>query len=67
MHKNDKSGVVNDEHLHYGTFVVPAGGAGVGCPPVDALIKSGFVDGGVQLLQQIVDDFEVDDQYLCDA
>ncbi len=51
MCKNDKSDVVDNAHLHRGPFIVPAGGAGVGCPPVDVLIKSEFVNGGVQLLQ----------------
>jgi hypothetical protein len=67
VHKNDKSGVVDDEQLHQGPFGVPFGGAGIGRPPVHVLIKSRFVDGSLQLLQRIVDDFEFDDQDLCDA
>ncbi len=58
MHKNDKAGVVDNEQLHRGSFGVPSGGAGIGLPPVHALIKSEFVEGGLQLLQRIVNDFK---------
>jgi hypothetical protein len=67
MRKNDKSGVVNDERLHCGPFVVLANGTGIGCPPVEVLIESGFVNGSMQLLQRIVNAFEFDDQDLFDA
>jgi hypothetical protein len=67
VHKNNEAGVVDDEQLHCGPFGVPSGSARIGYPPIHVLIMSGFVDGGVQLLQRIVNDFELDDQDLCDA